>query len=79
MATITTDTFLDSLTRVAGESMTMSGGVLTIRTDTRGGTGAPAAMTGSLGAQTISATLGGGVLIDARNVRQVAYNTGGGV
>jgi hypothetical protein len=79
MATITSDTFLDGgVARTAGEAWTMNGGVLTIRTDTRWHANAPASMTGSIGATTTSATLGGGVLIDGRNVRQLAYNSGSG-
>lgn len=79
MATITTDTFLDGgVARTAGETWTMNGGILTIRTDTRVHANAPASMTGSLGALTVSPTLGGGVLVDARNVREVAFNSGGG-
>jgi len=35
-------------------------------------------MTGSMGATTISATLGGGVLIDATAVREVQFDTGSG-
>lgn len=35
-------------------------------------------MTGSLGSITVSATLGGGFMIDARNVRWLAYNSGTG-
>lgn len=49
-----------------------------MRTDTRWHADAPASMTGVLGACTISATLGGGVLLDARNVRWMPYNTGTG-
>lgn len=80
MATITTDTFLDGgVARTAGEAWTMNGGILTIRTDTRWHANAPAGMLGSVGAMNISATLGGGVLIDARNVREVAFNSGAGV
>lgn len=80
MATITTNTFLDGgVARTAGEAWTMNGGILTIRTDTRVHANAPASMLGSLGALSISATLGGGVLVDARNVREVAFNTGSGV
>ena len=80
MATITTNTFLDDGTaRTAGESWTMNGGILTIRTDTRWHVGAPAAMTGSIGATTTSSTLGGGLLIDARNVRWMPFDTGAGV
>ena len=70
MATITTDTYLDSGTaRTAGETWTINGGILTIRTDSRWHVGAPASMTGSFADLLISATLGGGVMIDARNVR----------
>jgi len=65
MATITANTFLDDGTaRTAGETWTMNGGILTIRTDTRVHSNSPASMTGSIGATTTSATLGGGVLID---------------
>lgn len=79
MATITTDTFLDGgVARTAGEAWTMNGGVLTIRTDTRWHANAPASMLGSIGSTTTSATLGGGVLLDGRNVRQLAYDTGSG-
>ena len=79
MATITTDTYLDGGTaRTAGEAWTCNGGKLTIRTDTRWHANAPASMTGSLGATTVSATLGGGVLYEGRNVRWMPYNTGTG-
>lgn len=64
--------------RTAGETWTINGGILTVRTDTRWHADAPASMTGVLGAVTISATLGGGVLLDARNVRWLAYDTGTG-
>jgi len=80
MATITTPTFLDGgVARTAGEAWTMNGGVLTIRSDTRWHANAPAGMLGAIGATTISATLGGGVLLDGRNVRWLAYTGGGGV
>ena len=79
MATITTNTFLDDGTaRTAGEAFTMNGGILTVRTDTRWHANAPASMLGSIGATTISSTLGGGVLLDARNVRWMEYNSGSG-
>jgi hypothetical protein len=79
MATITTDTFLDGGTaRTAGETWTINGGILTVRTDTRVHANSPASMTGSLGTVTISATLGGGVLLDGRNVRQVNFSSGAG-
>jgi hypothetical protein len=35
-------------------------------------------MTGSLGSLTVSSTLGGGFMIDGRNIRWLAYNTGTG-
>lgn len=77
MATITTNTFLDGgVARTAGEAWTINGGILTIRTDTRWHSDAPASMLGSVGAIAISATLGGGVLIDATDVREVAFDTG---
>ena len=78
MATLTTATYLDDLTRVAGESMTLNGGILTVRTDTRFSAGSPASMTGSLGAVTISSTLGGGYILDGSAVRWLPYNTGSG-
>ncbi len=79
MATITVDTYLDDGTaRTAGEAWTLNGGKLTVRTDTRWHVGSPASMTGSLAAQTVSATLGGGVLLDGRNVRWLPYNSGTG-
>lgn len=79
MATITTDTFLDGGTaRTAGETWTCNGGILTIRTDTRWHANSPASMTGTLGAVTISATLGGGYYIDATNVRWLPYDGGSG-
>lgn len=80
MATITSNTYLDGgVARTAGEAWTINGGVLTIRTDTRWHANAPASMTGSIAATTISSTLGGGVLIDARNVRWMPFNSGAGV
>lgn len=79
MAVITTDTFLDAgVARTAGEVWTMNGGILTVRTDTRWHSNSPANMTGSFAAMAISATLGGGVLFDGRNVRQVLFDTGSG-
>jgi hypothetical protein len=79
MATITVNTYLDGGTaRTAGEAWTMNGGVLTIRTDTRWHLNAPASYLGSIGATTISATLGGGVSIDATKVRWLAITGGSG-
>lgn len=79
MATITTDTYLDSGTpRTAREAWTCNGGILTVRTDTRWHIGAPANMTGSIGAVTISSTLGGGYYIDGTAVRWMPFNNGSG-
>ena len=78
IATITTNTYLDSAARTAGEVMTNNGGSLTVRTDTRWHANSPASMTGSLGSHTISATLGGSYILDGRNVRWMAYDAGSG-
>jgi hypothetical protein len=78
MATITVNTFFDDAPRTAGEAWTMNGGVLTIRTDTRWHANSPASMTGSIGATSISASLGGGIFIDGTKVRWLPYNTGTG-
>jgi len=77
MATITTDTYLDDGTaRTAGEAWTINNGArLTVRTDTRWHAGAPASMAGSIANQTIN---DGEILIDGRNVRWLAYNSGSG-
>jgi hypothetical protein len=45
MATITTTTYLDDAPRTAGEAMTINGGNLIIRTDTRVHANAPAGLT----------------------------------
>lgn len=75
MATITTDTYLDGGTaRTAGESWTINGAVLTVRTDTRWHAGAPASMTGTIGSLTLSSTLGGGLYIDGTSVRWMALS-----
>ena len=78
MATISTSTFLDDGTaRTAGEAMTInSGAVLTVRTDTRWHANAPASMTGTLAA--INTSSNGGFMVEGRNVRWAAYNTGSG-
>lgn len=78
MATITTAVYLEDAARTAGEAMTINGGSLTVRSDTRWHANSPASMTGSLGAVTISSTLGGSYVIDGRNVRWLAYDTGTG-
>lgn len=77
MATISTDTFLDDGTaRTAGETWTINGCKLTIRTDTRWHADAPASMTGSLGSCTVSTALGGSINVDATQVRWMAFDTG---
>ena len=78
MATITTAVYLEDAARTAGEAMTINGGSLTVRSDTRWHANSPASMTGSLGAVTISSTLGGSYILDGRNVRWVAYDAGSG-
>lgn len=79
MATISTDTYLDGgTTRTAGETWTINGCKLIIRTDTRWHSDAPASMTGSLGTMTTSTALGGGIQIDGTKVRVVPFDTGSG-
>lgn len=78
MATITTPVFLEDAARTAGEAMTINGGSLTVRSDTRFHANSPASMTGTIGAVTISATLGGSYILDGRNVRWLAYDAGSG-
>ena len=80
MATISTDTYLDDGTaRTAGETWTVNGCTLTIRTDTRVHAGAPASMQGSLGALTCDSALGGGLYLDGTSVRWLEFDTGTGV
>jgi len=82
MAAITTDYFLDDAAatgiRTAGESWSIAGCKLTIRTDTRWYPGAPANMTGSIGAIGMNDNLGGELFIDGTNVRWLAYDSGAG-
>ena len=80
MATITTSPYyLDASARTAGEVMTINGGQLIIRTDTRFHATSPASMTGTLGgASVISATLGGEIFIDATKVRWLEITGGSG-
>lgn len=79
MAAISTSQYLDGGTaRTAGEVFTVgSGATFTIRTDTRIHANAPASFTGALSSP-VFADIGGEILIDARNVRWLAYNTGSG-
>jgi predicted outer membrane repeat protein len=80
MAVFTNAQFLDSGTaRTAGEVHTFNGGSLTVRTDTRWHANAPANMTGTFGGNSvISASLGGELFIDAREVRWMPYTGGSG-
>ncbi len=82
MATITTTTYLDGGTaRTAGEAMTINGGRLICRTDTRwhaNSLATSSSLTGTLGSVTISSTLGGAYEIDATQVRWLAYTGGSG-
>jgi hypothetical protein len=80
MATITSNTFLDDgVARTAGEAMAIgNGAIFTIRTDSRIHANAPASFTGSLGSPTFTG-IGGEFVIDATNVRWLAYNSGTGV
>lgn len=74
MATISTSQYLDNGTaRTAWEAWTInSGAELTIRTDSRVHANAPVSMTGSFWSMTINE---GKIIIDAQNVRWLAYNT----
>lgn len=81
MATISVNQYNDDGTtsRTAGEVLTISGGILTQRTDTRWHATAPASYTGTYGGNAvISATLGGGFVVDSRNVRWLAITGGSG-
>lgn len=78
MATITTDTRLDAAARTAGETWAINGAKLIIDVDTRWHANSPASMTGSLGAITISTTLGGTMQIDGTKVRWMPFNSGSG-
>ena len=79
MATITTDTYLDGGTaRTAGETWSLNGATLTVRTDTRVHANAPASMTGTLGTLTVSSALGGSLYVDGSKVRWMAFDTGSG-
>lgn len=80
MATISVDQYNDDGTtsRTAGEALTINGATFTQRTDTRWHATAPASMTGTYSDILPSATLGGRFVIDARNVRWLAYNSGSG-
>lgn len=80
MATISVDQYNDDATtsRTAGEVLTINGATFTQRTDTRWHATAPASMTGTYSDITISSTLGGKYIVDATDVRWLAYNSGSG-
>jgi len=78
MTAITTDTFLDSAARTAGNTFEIGAGAkFTIRTDSRLHANAPASMTGSLGNPTFT-DIGGEFIIDATAVRWLAFNSASG-
>lgn len=79
MASITTSQYLDGGTaRTAGEAFAISAeSVFTIRTDSRIHANAPVSSTGSLSSPTFT-ELGGEFVIDAQNVRWLAYTGGSG-
>ena len=73
----TTNTNIDSLTaKAGGDTYNVNGGQLVIDQDSRYGLNQSTSAT--LGPVTISATLGGEVLIDGRKIRLIPYNTGTG-
>lgn len=75
--TITTPVNIDSLsTKTGSDVYNINGGYLTVDQDTRYGLNGVAA--GCMGNLTISASLGGTVLYDARKVRLIPYDTGTG-
>lgn len=76
--TITTSQNIDAFAaKAGGDTYAINGGTLTIDQDTRYGTNNTTSA--SMGAITISATLGGIVDIDGRYVRLIAYTGGSGV
>jgi hypothetical protein len=81
MATISVDQYNDdnTTTRTMLETLTISGGVYTQRTDSRVHAYAPAYQVGDIAAITISATLGGSYVITGKTVRWLAYDAGAGV
>lgn len=75
--TVTTSQNIDELTaKAGGDTYNINGGTLTIDQDSRGGLNGTTSA--SIGVMALSATLGGTVEIDARNVRLIPYNTGTG-
>lgn len=77
MATITVNQYADDGTtaRSAGEVLTVNGGTITFRRDSRDAAGNNYTLGGN---SVISATLGGGIVFDGRNVRWLAITGGSG-
>lgn len=77
--TITADQNWDTLSgKAGGDTYNINGGILRIDTDTRWGANS-STTTGTLGPCTISATLGGTILMDGTKVRLIPFDTGSGV
>lgn len=75
---ITTAVNIDTLAgKTGGDTYNINGGALTIDQDSRYGLNQ--STSSSIGPMTLSATLGGSVLVDGRQIRIIPYNTGGGV
>ena len=75
--TITTPQNITELTsKAGGDIYNINGGILTIDCDSRYGLNQ--SNSSSLGATTLSSTLGGSLNIDGRYVRLIPYNTGSG-
>lgn len=76
--TVTTPQNITALTaKAGGDTYNVNGGVLTIDCDSRYALNATTT-TGPLGQITISATLGGSVIVDGTKVRLIPYNSGSG-
>jgi hypothetical protein len=76
--TITADTNWDTLSvKAGGDTYNINGGLLRIDTDTRWCANSSTTI-GTLGPCTISASLGGTILMDGTKVRLIPYNTGSG-
>lgn len=75
--TITTPQNIDELaSKAGGDTYNINGGTLTVDQDSRVGTNQNTSAT--LGAVTVSSTLGGSLKVDARKVRMIPFNSGSG-
>lgn len=75
---VTTTANIDTLSgKTGGDTYTINGGTLVIDQDSRSGLNQSASAV--LGSITISSTLGGKVSVDASGVREIQFNSGGGV